>query len=201
MPGRLLMAQAYTPVTVTGFNFDAVCEGFPNTTLYTTGTMDLSNHVMYTQSFAALAGLGGGLPNTGSITSAGNTYQLSAYTAANALYLPSGSGTLTLPVPDYFNALSIAAFSTEGSSTIQVTLNYTDGTNTVFPASTLSDWFFAPGAILAGFGRIARVTAAPYMPDGYPSDPRIYTINVTVPCASKLKPVASIGISKISGGV
>lgn len=195
----LSKGQGFTPITTTGYNFDAIAETFPFGALGTTATMDLSNYVLFSQAFGVSGGFGAGIINSGTIVSGTNTYQLRAFNTTNALHLTAGSGTLTLTTPARYTQLSLLGFATEGNSTIQGTVNYTDGTTTAFGPFTVNDWFFGAGAVYAGFGRMSRVNAAPYNMNGAPTDPRMYPYNIDIPCASEQKNVASVTISHLAG--
>lgn len=195
-------AQGYTPVATTGYNFDAIAETFPNAVATTTGAMDLSNFVLYSQAFGTAAGFGAGIINTGTIVNGTNTYQLMPFNGNNALRLVAGNntGTLTLTTPASFAQLSLLGFATEGNSNIQIVANYTDGTSNTLGPVALNDWFFAAGFATSGHGRISRVAAAPYNMGGTPGNPRMYPINLNIPCASQQKLVSSVTITQNSGG-
>ncbi|MCZ8285483.1 MAG: hypothetical protein O9353_08485, partial [Bacteroidia bacterium] len=77
-----VFAQTYTPLTVTGFNMDAVAENTVASTT-TSGPIDGSNYAMYSAAYGALYNINKGLPNNGTITSGTRTYQLNSYTGNN----------------------------------------------------------------------------------------------------------------------
>lgn len=196
------IAQTYAPVSVTGFNIDAVAETFPNSLATTTQALDQvvagGNSVMYNVAFGTAAGFTGGLPNSGTIANGTKSYQLMPYTSNNALFAPSGSSnTLTLATPSQYSSISLLVFSTEGSSNINVTLNYTDLTSSNAGGFSIQDWFNGTGAIITGIGRCKRVTSG-VTNDGVPSNPRFYSIDINLPCANQLKNLSSITIAGIS---
>lgn len=197
-------AQTYSPVTVSGFNIDAFAESGTNSLSTTTQSLDLSDHVMYTTSFAGSTGLPGGLPNTGTITNGSRTYQLASLTANNCLYIsPGATQNLTVSTPAKFYKLSLLGFATEGNSTISISLGFTDGSVISYGSFSLSDWFFGSGSIIAGFGRCIRTASAPYQASGQangaPSDPRFYPINLTLTCADMVKNLQTIRITHSVG--
>ncbi len=197
-----LFSQTYSPIAVTGFNLDAVAETFPNSLATTTQALDQvvagGNSVMYSVGFATSAGWTGGLPNSGAISSGLKSYQLMPYTGNNALFAPSASSnTLTLTTPAQYSAVNFLVFSTEGSSTINVVLNYTDLTTTNAGNFTVQDWFGGPAAIISGLGRCKRVTSGATN-DGLPTNPRFYGIDVSIPCTGQQKTLASITINGVS---
>lgn len=197
-----LSAQTYSPVNVTGFNLDAVAETFPNSLATTTQALDQvvagGNSVMYSVGFATSAGWTGGLPNSGTIINGSKTYQLMPYNGNNALFAPSGStNNLTLGTPAQYSNISFLVFSTEGASTVSITLNYTDLTSTNAGNFSIQDWFNGTGAIISGIGRCKRVTSGATN-DGVPTNPRFYSIDLSLSCANQQKNLASITIKGVT---
>ncbi|GAA4344301.1 gliding motility-associated C-terminal domain-containing protein [Flaviaesturariibacter amylovorans] len=190
-------AQTYTPIPVTGFNHDIFAEAAPSVVATTDTVLDATNHIMYTQAFATAAGIPGGVVSSGLISDPGNVrqYQLAPYTGNNALTLMRNvSRSLALAAPAAYSRLSLLAFSTEGASTINITLRFADGTSAVYAASrSVSDWFFATtNVVTSGFGRINRVAAAPYGQDGLPGNPRFYYVDFNLNCTDQLKNVTEV---------
>lgn len=197
-------AQSYTPVAVTGFNQDVVAE--TGTSSLTTTTMALdavpaSNRVMYTNTFRTTNGFaGGGLPDNGLITSGGDTYQLADYAANNALLLQrTQSGDLLLTTPAKYSSIRVLAFTTEGTSLVNAVLFFTDGSSTnVLTNYALSDWFNASAnLVLSGFGRCTRATPAASA-DGFPTNPRMYYINIPLSCTDRQKTLARINFTNVT---
>ena len=204
-------AQTYTPIVVTGYNHDVIAEGTGSSSLaITTMEMDAispSNFVLCTQDFANANGLpsGYGIPNNGTITSGTKSYQLSylgdgTTTFNNALYLfKNENGSLTLSTPGTFSNLSFLILATEGNATVNITVNYTDGTNQSFNNVTFIDWIGTSPAILFGFGRLKRMVG-PFGTGTYeqaPTNPRFYSTEVAVNCS---KMVSSIDFTNVSPG-
>lgn len=195
-------SQAFTPVSVTGFNLDAVAEAFPNSLATTTQALDQvvagGNSVMYSAAFATAASFSGGLPNSGAIVNGLKSYQLMPYTGNNALFAPaSSSNTLTLTTPASYSSVSFLVFSTEGSSSINLVINYTDLTSTNAGTFTVQDWFNGSGAIISGIGRCKRV-ASGVTNDGLPTNPRLYGIDVNLTCANQQKLISSITVNGVT---
>lgn len=198
-----LFAQ-FAPVTISGFNNDVVAES--GTSSLTTTTIPLdgaisSNKVMYTNTFRTTNGFGGGgIPDNGLITDASGSYQLAPYTGNNVLLLQRGqSGDLTIATPAKFTRIRILCFSTEGTSLVNATMFFTDGTSiTALTNYSLSDWFNGTtNVVLQGFGRCTRAT--PTGPaDAYPTNPRLYYIEIIVPCASQQKNLQKISFSNVT---
>ncbi|MBL7729180.1 MAG: SprB repeat-containing protein, partial [Dinghuibacter sp.] len=195
------VAQTYNPVTVTGFNHDVVAETGTSSLTSTTFPLDgvtQSNKVMYTQLFRTNVGFsGGGLPNNGAISNATGNYQMAAFNANNALIVQRGQNAdLNLASPAQFSALRILAFSTEGSSLLNIRLFYTDGTSAnAVNNYSLGDWFNNnTNLVLSGFGRCTRSTPASGA-DAFPGNPRMYYIQVNIPCADRQKLVQKINFA------
>jgi gliding motility-associated-like protein len=193
-----------TPITLTGFNQDAVAEAGPSSQATTSIELDSptpSNMVLYSQAFATFAGITGGLPDNGLISSGTDNYQLASYTGNNALLLNRGqNGTLLVSAPASYAKLRILAFSTEGSSQVNISLSFTDGTTTAYTTNySLPDWFNgATNVVLQGMGRCKRQAAGPYTADGLPTNPRFYYIEIVLNCADRLKMLESVACSNVT---
>ncbi|SFE41281.1 gliding motility-associated C-terminal domain-containing protein [Chitinophaga sp. CF118] len=204
---KILLAQTFIPVPVTGFNSDIVAEAGNNAVAVTSTVIDGSNHVIYTTNFATLNGVTGGITNTGNIVSGTRTYQMAPYTANNAIYMSAAgnvanstaTGTFTLTTPAAYNRLSLLAFGTENNSVVSVTLHFTDGTTSAGGNITIKDWFNGTPFLINGMGRITRVTGAPYTVDGLTTNPRMYSFDFVIPCADKGKLLQSVTFNYIPG--
>lgn len=198
--------QPFVPVTVTGFNHDVVAETGTSSLTTTTIALDAvpaSNRVMYTNTFRINNAFGGGgLPDNGIITDASGSYQLNSYAANNALLLQRAqSGDLSLATPAKFSTIRVLGFTTEGTSSINVTLHFTDATTTnALVNYALADWFNnSANLVLSGFGRCTRATPAGSA-DGYPSNPRMYYINIPLSCTDKQKTLDKITFENVTTG-
>ena len=79
-------------------------------------------------------------------------------------------------------------------------LHYTDGTSTVMKSQIFPDWFGGNNAVHAGFGRVKRMhatAAASLYFEGPPDNPRLYTLDFSLPRDKKL---LSIGFQNVSPG-
>jgi gliding motility-associated-like protein len=200
----VVFGQSYSPVSVTGFNHDIVAETGTSSLTTTTSAVDgvpASNKVIYTNAFKIANGFGGGgLPDNGLITDASGSYQLATYSGSNALMLlRNQSGNLSLATPSKFNAIRVLAFTTEGTSAVNVKLVFSDGSFTnVLTNYALSDWFNnTSNLVISGFGRCSRATPASGA-DGYSSNPRMYYINVPISCLDKEKNLTSLEFSNVT---
>jgi gliding motility-associated-like protein len=198
----------YSPVAVSGFTQDVVADTGTSATAVTStmidGNKNIANHVIYSQNFASVNSLTGGIYNSGTIVFGASTYQLASYADKNALYLSNNAnidstlseGTLTLTTPAVYSRLSLLLFSTEGNSQINVNLNFADGTTErAITNATVFDWYNNAGAVYSGFGRIERPSGTT---DGVGSNPRFYKQDILVSCNSQDKLLQSITIADTS---
>jgi gliding motility-associated-like protein len=198
------LSAQFTPVTVTGFNQDAIAEAGPSSLATTTLQVDggFSNRVMYTNAFRTFAGIaGGGLPDNGTISSGLDFYQLADYAGNNALYIyRNETRSLSVVAPAAFTRVRVLAFTTEGASSLNVRFTFTDGSFTDYLTNySLPDWFNgATNVVLQGFGRCSRVAAAPWGDDAYPTNPRMYFIDIPFNCTDRSKLLQSITFANVS---
>jgi gliding motility-associated-like protein len=196
----IAMAQTYLPVTITGYNSDLFAETAPNSLSTTSMSTDLTNHVMYTAGFAAGAGIAAGVVNNGTIVSGTRTYQIAPYNQMNAVYVDVGATqTITLFATGTYSKISLMGFSAEGNSSLNIKLNFTDGSTTNYGNHTLSDWFNGANAVYCCFSRCIRTATAPYNIDGLPSNPRFYPIDISLSCDDQKKNLQTIIIQNMSG--
>jgi gliding motility-associated-like protein len=199
-----VFSQTFTPVTVTGFNHDVVAETGTSSLTTTTIPLDgvtVSNKVMYTIGFRTANGFtGGGVPDNGTIVNGTSTYQMAAFNTNNALLLQrTQTGDLTLATPSKFEFIRVLAFTTEGSSLVNVKLTFSDATTTnALTNYVLGDWFNGTtNLVLSGIGRCTRATPASGA-DAFPTNPRLYYINVPISCADKQKMLTKINFTNVT---
>lgn len=213
-------AQTFVPVNVSGFNHDIIAEGAGGTNraeATTTTTFDdnavslSSDNVLYAKNFRGNANVNVpppfGLPDNGSIPSVnlpGAVYQLASYDANNALVLrqQNSSGTLVLETPGVFSKLAFLGASSNGSSTFNFVLNFSDGTN--FPTTfTVPDWFDGPNFAIKSIGRVYRKAIGGHQADQFNGDaenPRLYDNQIIIMAPFNQKILTSITITKTSSG-
>jgi gliding motility-associated-like protein len=202
----------YAPIAVTGFQHDVVAEA-GTSVLATTSTMidgspNVARHVLYTAAFAAANGLTGGMVDNGTIVNGRRTYQLASYAGKNALYLSrfgtvdstKNDGTLSLVTPGNYARMSLLLFSTEGSSSINININYTDGTfERAVTNTAVADWYVGfTNVMYSGSGRIGRDTTAPFSVDGVGINPSFFAQDFIVNCSNQNKLVKSVSIADTS---
>ena len=199
----MLYAQ-YSPIGLGGFNQDVVAESGSSSLATTTSELDAispSNSVVYSTAFASANGLTAGLPATGTIVSGADSYQLAPYNGNNVLFVRrSQSADLSVTTPASYAKIRLLAFSTEMSSTLNISLGFTDGTTTSYLNNVdLQDWFNgANNIVLQGYGRIKRLAAGPYTVEGLPSNPRMYFLEIALNCTDRYKLLNKISISNVS---
>ena len=181
-------AQTYLPVATTGYSLDGVAE---NTTAVSTtgGALDASDFVLYSQYYGTLfSGATVGLPNNGTLASGTRTYQLQGYTGFNVQrILPNAKDSITFITPQAFPSISLLSYATQGSSTLSVTVRFTDNTTQVFSPITLDDWFSTTTTpAYNGFDRALRTTGAPALV-GSAGNPRMYGVDLAIACANRGK--------------
>jgi hypothetical protein len=186
-----IFSQVFSTVTTTGYNLDAVAE--TTTAASTTGmAIDGSNYVLYSASYAAFYSGATGIPNSGLIASGTRTYQLQPYTQNNMLYLTQGiTDSLIFSSPASYGALSLLAFATEGTGSMNITVRFTDNTTQVFNGISLPDWFAASTAIISGFDRCSRVSGTP---NYQTSQPKMFAVDLTISCSNRTKLISNIKI-------
>lgn len=203
-----LCAQTYYPISLAGYNQDVVAEAGPSSLATTTKELDdpvASNKVMYSQSFAAFAGISGGLPDNGTIVNGSAFYQLANYTSNNALFVYRGeTKNLDVLLPDRYSKLRVLCFATEanviGGTLVNISLSFTDGSTSSYITNyNLPDWFNGTvNQVTTGFGRCARVASPPWNVDGLPSNPRMYYIEISLTCPDAAKNLQRVIISNVT---
>ncbi|QEE49852.1 T9SS type A sorting domain-containing protein [Flavobacterium alkalisoli] len=173
----------FTPLSLTGFNHDVVAEGTGgDANDKTTHPIDGAN-AFYAQDFvptnphssgASAAAYGGGLPNNGMVSSSateGLTYQLTSYSENNGLVLrntTSNTGTLELTEQKKAERVYVAWVSAEGANSVDVQVNFADGSSQTFAGQNATDWWStspdASTVAMGSLGRISVITTAAWAP-------------------------------------
>jgi hypothetical protein len=182
-------SQYYTPIGVSGFNLDAIAEGMPASGT-TTGSLDGSDYVLYTASYATEYMSGTGLPNNGSMVSGYKSYTMGNYTQNNVLYVPGLMGdSLGLNTPGSYASISLLGMGTEGTATVNVILKFTDGTSATYNSLDMADWFDGGSTLFSGFDRVGRLTGSV---DNSSGAPYLYGLEVHLSCADQAKQLQRI---------
>jgi|GEM_PF-3027007 gliding motility-associated-like protein len=206
----LSQAQPHEPISVTGFNHDVVADGSGSSSFATTtkemDALGISNYVFCTKEFADANGFTPsgiyGLPTNGLLSSPDRSYQFSPFNGNNALYLLTDeSGSLSLTNPALYTNLSLLVLATEGSATISVTFNFSDG-SVQQSTKNVPDWFNQSTSPFNGYGRVKRIDG-PFLSgvhyEGAENGRPIFTtLDFELPCEKTLQ---SISIFNSSPGV
>ncbi|MGX8695564.1 MAG: CotH kinase family protein [Prevotella sp.] len=137
LPPRVIETE---PVMVaSGWNADVVAESLPCKN-YTSVAIDGSDRTFYSQTLRN----NGGMPANRLITSANEDvhYQLAPYDSPNALTLRSygQQGTLEFQTPIETSEIFVLATSGNGESSVNIRLNYADGTHSDAGIYPIRDW-------------------------------------------------------------
>lgn len=199
-------AQAqFSPIALNGFSQDVVAESGPSSLATTTMEIDglvSSNKVLYSSAFASFASITAGLPDNGTLINGADTYQLAAYNVNNALFVKRNETfELAVNAPAAYSKIRVLAFSSEGASTINIGLGFTDGSFTPYISNyTLADWFnSSTNIVVQGVGRVTRIATGPYTADGLSgNNPRLYYVEILLNCTDRNKQLQKIRINNVS---
>lgn len=194
----------YTPIAIAdGFNADVIANGEGTSMATTNNDVDGVNYVYFSNGWQLQGGQPSttGLPETGLINSAlttGLTFQLADYSSNNSLRLPGGeNGTLALATPMPAQTLYVLAFSGSGSSTMDVTLNFSDETEQTASGINVADWYGGTGIAITGFQRVNRTNN---IKDNSFNGPNIYQYTIEIPVSNQSKIIESVSFHQVSGG-
>lgn len=181
-----------------GFNVDVVAEATPVSGLFSDG-LDDQGWILYGANVQAE----GSLPANGAVTSKnGIEYQLADYAQNNAaLMKEANSATLEFETEQRANSLYFLGISANGTSTVSVTANYTDGTSASAGNITIGDWFGSNESTVGfyGLGRVGTGITSEAVADKIDAryQFRLFECPVQVDPAKK---VQSVTLNKVSGG-
>jgi hypothetical protein len=192
-----------------GFNADVIANGVGTSITSTTNDVDGVNFNFISRDYQLTSGstaLTYGLPINGLITSAvaspaGLSYQLASYSGDNSLRLQNVSDAGTLVFTNPIPAVNLYMLATGGSGacTVNVTVNFTDTTTETFTGVAISDWYNGANFAIQGIGRINRTNDV--LETGGGTNPRLYQIPLAINVANQSKPIESVTITKVSGGI
>ncbi len=198
------------PLTAGSFSADVIANGSAAQppTSSTTNDVDGAGYYLISQDYyTATTTHTSGLPNSGlipnSIAGYSNlTYQLASYSANNSLRVsPAGStGTVTFATPTAAAELYVLGISGSGASTVTMTVNYSDGTNTVFASQSYPDWFTVVASQNV-FGSSARASVATPVSATAAANtaPFLSQVKLTVPAAKVSTTITGITFTTATG--
>ncbi|KIC63249.1 fibronectin type III domain-containing protein [Chryseobacterium taiwanense] len=209
------LAQNYQQMPIqSGLTADVIANGTGSSSVTTNNDVDGVSYAFVAKDFlltATSAPITYGLPVDGIInsivtTTPGLSYQLASLSANNSLRLAAvnDSGILTFTTPKAATKLYMLSTSGSGSSTVSVTVNFSDGTNQQFTGISIADWYTGTNIALQGFGRIKKPGATPATGDDVPSpeggtNPRLYQNEFVISAANQTKLIQSVTVAKTAG--
>lgn len=202
-------AQPYAAVNLTGFNADVIANGtlppsastaFPGGGLSFDNTVPYYDFVAQDYNFSGNTPTGLGYLNTSGVLNSssrpGLTFQLAGFSSNNALWLmPAASGTLTCTSPQTANTIYVLGSSGGGSSTVDITVTFTDLSTQTFTGVVFADWMSGAGEI-SGVGRVNSTTGTTQNPT--PS-PALFRADLALSPGNLSKPVASLSFTRTGG--
>jgi len=202
-----LMAQNYQTMPVaSGYNEDVIANGVGPSLNSTTSILDGDSYTFVAKNFLATSTstpITYGVPVDGIITSVvtttpGLSYQLGSLSANNSLRLSNTNltGTLVFATPKAATKLYMLSTSGSDSSTLTVTVNFSDGTNQQATGIAVPDWYNGSGFAVQGLGRINRTSDGLDAAGG--TNPRMYQAAINIDAANQTKLIQSVAITKTS---
>jgi hypothetical protein len=202
----MFISPAYAQLTsiqlnASSYNNDLIAESGSNPQTVTSAALDGSgNNILYSLAFRTANSTtitSGGLPNNGTITSSGNTWQLASYSSNNALFFgPQSavtSSTLTLTTQSPYSEISLLDAAGYGPTSVTITLKFSDGSSTNYGTFSILDWFGSTAYVVQALGRINRNTTVSN--NNAPSnDPMLYQTNITLNTTDQVKKLSQIVI-------
>ncbi len=208
-----MMGQNFQTMPVSsGYTADVIANGIGSSMISTTTDVDGVSYNFVSRDFqltATSTPITYGIPTNGTINSVvastpGLSFQLGDLSGNNSLRINtnavgSNSGTLVFSNPVAAFKLYMLSTSGSGSSTVTITVNFTDNTTQVFTGQSISDWYGGNNFAIQGIGRILR-TSDSLEPNS--TNPRLYQNVLTIDPANQAKPIQSVTVTKTnSAGV
>ncbi len=208
-----MMGQNFQTMPVSsGYTADVIANGIGSSMISTTTDVDGVSYNFVSRDFqltSTSTPINYGIPTNGIINSVvastpGLSYQLADFSGNNSLRINtnaagSNSGTLVFSNPVAAFKLYMLSTSGSGSSTVTITVNFTDNTTQVFTGQNISDWYSGINFAIQGIGRILR-TSNSLEPNS--TNPRLYQNVLNIDAANQAKPIQSVTVTKTnSAGV
>jgi Ig-like domain CHU_C associated/Secretion system C-terminal sorting domain/SprB repeat/Beta-propeller repeat/Bacterial Ig-like domain (group 2) len=186
----------YNVVPLSGFNQDIIANGNVSAIASTTSFFD-NSATLLDKSFTFYGTPLRALPTNGkinSITTPRLSFQLESASGSNSLKLTNqNSGTLTLNNTVKAKKLILLGAAGNGSTTINVTVNFSDATTQSFNNVNVSDWYNGTNPAIKGIGRTYTNGLDAQNNSEYP---RLYEIPVDIATTNYGKNISSITIQK-----
>jgi hypothetical protein len=202
-----ILAQNFQTMPVqSGYTADVIANGIGSSMISTSLDVDGVSFAFVARDFQLTSSstpITYGIPTNGIINSVvagtpGLSYQLGSLSANNSLRLAGSgeSGTLIFGTPKAAFKLYMLSTSGSGTSTVSVTVNFSDNTTQVFSGIALSDWYGGTNYAIQGIGRINRTND---VLEANSTNPRLYQSVLNIDAANQNKPIQSVTVSKSSG--
>jgi hypothetical protein len=210
LPSWGQVTYSTVPLTAASFSADVIANGTAAVSPATVATADVDGAGYYLISqdyYTATTPHTSGIPNSGLIPNSiaglsGLTYQLASFSANNSLRLGSAgsTGTVTFATPTAASEVYVLAISGSGPATVNMTVSYSDGTNTVFASQAYPDWFTV-SATQNVFGTSGRAsTATPISATAANNTaPFLSQVKLTIPAAKISTTITGISFTTATG--
>ncbi len=196
----LLANAAYIPVAVTGYNADVVANGAGPATASITADFDGAGYALMAANFNPSTGIFPTqyMPSSNIINSAatsGLNYNLASYSSNNSLRITGlNTDSLVFPTPISASEVYVLAATGSGASTVNMVVNFTDGTNQL-SAQTVQDWYSGTNYAIQGLGR-TNVTTTLNGIDNNTINPRLYEHKIILTGTNPTKLIRSISFTR-----
>lgn len=196
--------NAYTPLTITGFNADVIANGTGIAKISTNNSVDAVNNSYIAKDYERISGtvttIGLDVNRQLSSTTPPVKFLLADYGGNNTLRLPAmnQSGTLTFAQPFKASDLYVAVTSGSGESTISAQVNFLDSTSQT-ATLTINDWYLATttNVLVTGIGRVNRTDNTGTPETGVS---KVFYTPIAIAAANQGKTITSILFTKTSTG-
>ncbi len=204
----ILSAQNFQTMPVqSGYTADVIANGVGSSSISTSTDVDGVSFAFVARGFQATATntpITYGIPSDGLInsvvaTTPGLSFQLADLSANNSLRLSTigQSGTLNFTTPKPAFKLYMLSTSGSGASSVDIVVNFTDGTSQTFSNQAVSDWYYGANFAIQGIGRINRGND---VLESSTTDPRLYQAVLNIDAANQTKPIQNVTITKVGTG-
>lgn len=192
--------NAYTPLSVTGYNHDVIANGTGIAKFSTTESVDAVNYSYIARDYERVSGnvTTVGLPVNRTLTNTTPPVQFlfADYSGSNALKLAATNqtGTLTLTQPVKVTDLYVSLTSGSGASNASYVVNFQDAT-TQTGTIALLDWFSTSttNMLITSIGRVLRNDNIGNVETG---DAKVFYAPINISAANAGKTVVSVQFTK-----
>ena len=141
-----------------------------------------------------------------SITTPGLVFQLAPHNVSNSLRLIGTAGSAKDTGTLYFSNPStligdvyVCGASGGGSSTVTITLIFTDNSTQVFSGVVFDDWYNGTGIAIQGIGRVSRTSNYSYSDNVSTTNPRLYERKLSLAYANYAKQIRAVRFARTGG--